>query len=78
MPLFKRNMPGIATRSELELSQTLDHVKLRIRDEIYEASDLVAWEANTIDEPHSIKCVITDLVAAVGLSLAPRMCITFE
>jgi len=77
MPLFERNMPGIATRSELDSSQ-VDHVKLRIRGEIYEASDLVAWESSTIDEPHSIKCVITDLVAAVGQTLASRLCVTFE
>lgn len=77
MPLFARDMPGIMTRSELEQSFDLDHVKLSIHDQIHETGELVVWERSPIDDPHSIKCIIADLVAAVGPNIASRMCVAF-
>jgi len=36
---------------------------------LFKASDLVTWEAGSIDEPESIKGIIAELVAAVGTSV---------
>jgi arginine-tRNA-protein transferase len=77
MPLFDRDMPGIMTRSDLEESVDLDHVQLKVHDEMHETGELIVWERSSIDEPHSIKCIIADLVVALGSDLSTRMCVVF-
>ncbi len=74
--LFSRNMPGFLPQSELT-PDILDHIKLRIRGQVFETSDLVSWEAGSIDDPDSIKGVIAELVAMVGIECAKEMVVSF-
>jgi arginyl-tRNA---protein transferase len=74
--LFDRNMPGILPRNEIPPS-LLDHIKLRVRDQFADTSHLVRWETSSIDDKHSIKRIIAELVAAIGIESAGNMCVTF-
>lgn len=40
-------------------------------------SDLVGWAEGSVDDVNSIKCIIGDLVAAVGWELAGGMEVSF-
>ncbi len=74
--LFSRNMPGLLHESELAPA-LLDHIKLRIRGQVVETSDLVTWERGSIDNPESIKGVVAELVAVVGIDCAEKMIVSF-
>lgn len=74
--LFSRNMPGLVPQSELTPA-LLDHIKLRVRGQVVETSDLATWETGSIDEPESIKGVVAELVAAVGIECAKNMIVSF-
>ena len=77
LPLFARSMPGILTRTQLLNEVDLDHINIRVRGLEVEACDLVGWEESDIDKPHSIKGIIADLVAAVGVELSKHMIVSF-
>ncbi|KAI9738497.1 MAG: Arginyl-tRNA--protein transferase 1 [Claussenomyces sp. TS43310] len=72
VPLFGRGMPGIMTRPELE-SLDLGGIKVRISGQLHEVREFLGWNAASFDDPNSIKCLIGDLVAALGPDLAGRM-----
>lgn len=74
--VFDRDMPGIVHRGDLH-SSLLDHIKIRVRGEIAETSDLVSWEPSSIDDQNSIKRVIAELVAVVGVACAEEMVVFF-
>lgn len=78
VPLFARGMPGILSKEHLLTDIDLDKIKLRIRGQDAETGDLVGWEDHDLDNPHSIKGIIADLVAAVGIDLAKEMIVTFN
>jgi len=72
-PLFKLNMPGIMTRDELENAIDLGGIKIKVYNELHEARELAGWDEGSMEDPHSIKCFISNLVAAIGPNLASRM-----
>ncbi|KAG0646285.1 Arginyl-tRNA-transferase 1 [Hyphodiscus hymeniophilus] len=76
-PLWERAMPGILTKDQLETGIDLDQIKLQIDGKIYDASMLVNWESSSIENPHSTKGVIAELVAAVGAEIGKEMVLTF-
>jgi arginine-tRNA-protein transferase len=76
-PLWERTMPGILTKNELERDIDLDQIKLQIEGEIYEACMLVSWHSSSIDNPHSTKGVIAELVAAVGVDIGKEIVLSF-
>jgi arginine-tRNA-protein transferase len=78
LPLFKRSVPGILTKSQLLNDVNLDRIRLRIRTVEVEACDLLSWETSNIDSPYSIKGRIAELAAAVGPNLAKEMVLEFE
>jgi arginine-tRNA-protein transferase len=69
-------MPGILSREAV--LDSVDHVKLRVRNVVVETSDLQLWAGESIDNSRSLKGAIADLVAAVGTDIAERMCLTFS
>lgn len=77
LPLFARSMPGVLTRAQLLSDVDLDLIRLRIRGRGAMAWDLVGWEESNIDDPASIKCIIAELVAAVGVGPAREMAVKF-
>lgn len=76
-PLWERNMPGILTKDQLETDIDLDRIKLQIDGKIYETRMLVNWDNSSVDNPHSTKGVIAELVAAVGVDIAKEMVLSF-
>lgn len=70
-------MPGILSKAQLETDVDLDHIKLRIRNQDAETQNIVAWEAESIDNPECLKGIIAALVSAVGAELAREMIVTF-
>jgi arginine-tRNA-protein transferase len=74
--LFFRNMPGLLPQSELT-HDLLDHIKLRVRGQVVETSDLVTWETGSIEDPESIKGIVAELVAVVGIDCAKDMVVAF-
>lgn len=70
-------MPGILTQTQLQTID-LDHIKLRVQNQEAETSDLISWDTSTIDNPHSIKGMIADLVSAVGPDLGKDMVVGFD
>jgi arginyl-tRNA---protein transferase len=76
IPLFSSNMPGLLSPSELT-PDLLDHVKLLIRGKVIEASDLVIWESSSINNLQSIKGVVAELVAVMGVECAKKMVVAF-
>lgn len=77
-PLFARSIPGVLTREQLLTEIDLDHIRLRIRDTEAETSDLVSWDTSDMDNVHSLKGIIADLVAAVGSEAAREMVVHFN
>lgn len=75
-------MPGILTRHDLlnpspDLEISLDDILLSVRGQQAVTSDLVGWAEGSVDDVNSIKCIIGDLVAAVGWELAGGMEVSF-
>jgi len=77
-PLSERNMPGIMTREQLATDVDLDHITLRMKRRTAKTSDLLGWDTFSINNPHSMKCIIADLVSAIGPALAADMCVAFD
>lgn len=69
-------MPGAVSKDQI-LKVNLDHIKLHVRGTDAETSDLVGWSKQSIDDSSSLKAIIAELVAVVGIDLAQNMCITF-
>lgn len=79
IPLYKRNIPGIMTVSQVESEVDLDHIRLRLRGMEAETGMLVGWDEGSLDDVPvtGIKSKIAELVAAVGPVLAAEMVVSF-
>ena len=77
-PIFTRSMPGILRKEQILAEVDLEHIKLRIRGRDAETCDLVSWESSEMDSTHSIKGIISELVAAVGPEAAGEMVVYFS
>ncbi|RDL39021.1 Arginine-tRNA-protein transferas-like protein 1 [Venustampulla echinocandica] len=78
IPIFLRSIPGILTADQILTEVDLDHIKLRVREQEAETSDLISWDDSSIDNPQSIKGIIAELVAAVGPDVAKEMTVYFS
>ena len=76
-PLWERDMPGILTKNQLLTDFDLDEVKIQIDGRIFEARMLVRWDSSNMDDPHSIKGIIAELVSAVGVEVGKEMVLSF-
>ena len=76
-PLWERAMPGILTKNQLKTDIDLDQIKVQIDGDIFEACMLVNWHSSCMDNSHSAKGVIAELVAAVGVENAKTMVVSF-
>lgn len=74
IPLWLRNMPGILPRSELT-DAVLDKIKIRHGNRFAKTTDLMTWADDSIDDPHTFKRDVAELVAAVGIDVAMKICI---
>ena len=77
MPLFTRSFPGLLTRDQLLHEADLDRIKLVVRGQEAETCDLLDWDTADIEDPGSIKGIIAELVAAVGVDLSNEMTVKF-
>ncbi len=75
--LLTSNFPGIPSLEEME-GADLDGLMVRFDAGLYPASALRVWETETIREPGSLKAVIAELAAAVGLDLLDKFCLDFR
>ena len=77
--LFRSNMPGIATVSDM-LAMDLDHIPIRLKsgNSLYEVSDLVAWDDRPFTEAGGLKSAIAELVAVTGADLLGQYCVDFS
>lgn len=78
LALFARPFPGILTKAQLLTDVDLDHIKILVQGLEAETCDLIDWELKDIDDPNTIKSIIAELVAAVGIDLANKMIVTFD
>ena len=71
-------MLGTLGKEQLLAQVDLDHIALKVRGVEAQACDLVSWDKGSVDDSHTIKGVIAELVAAIGVDLAKDMCVTFD
>jgi arginine-tRNA-protein transferase len=82
-PIWERAMPGILTKTQLLTEIDLNKIKLQIEEggEIHETGMLVNWDiTNTddMDNPHSTKRIVAEIVAAAGVEIAKEMVVSFN
>ncbi|KAK0107280.1 Arginyl-tRNA--protein transferase 1 [Cadophora gregata] len=77
-PLFARSIPGILTIDQLQHQVDLDSINIQVRGLRAEAQQLLCWDTSDINSSSSIKCIIAELAAAVGPSLAKEMVVSFR
>ena len=77
--LFSKNMPGIPSLEKM-MEVDLDYIPLRISADgpVHMTSDLVMWENVELDKGPSIKLVVAELVAAVGVDLLGEFGLEFS
>lgn len=75
--IWERSMPGLLTKAQLETEIDLDQIQLQLHGEIYETSMLVGWDSGSLEDPGSIKGVVAELVAAVGVDIGKEMVLSF-
>lgn len=74
--LFQSDMPGIPTVGEMD-KVDLDHVAIKVfpTGPLFEAADLVNWDAMGIADWPSVKASVAELVAVLGPDLARKICL---
>jgi arginine-tRNA-protein transferase len=77
-PVFERSMPGLLTKEQIIAEGDLDHIKIHFRNTEAETGDLVGWETWDVGSTTSIKGIIAELVAVVGLEAAREMVVYFS
>lgn len=74
-------MPGIMSHEELlnpPAPHSLSEISLRYRGRRASTSDLVNWEASDMDQLGGVKCIVAQLVAAIGWELASEVIVDFD
>ncbi len=77
-PIYSRPFAGVLTKEELLAEVDLDHIKLKVRGLEAETNCLVGWDKSDIDSASSMKGMIAELAAAVGVELAREMVVSFD
>jgi arginine-tRNA-protein transferase len=77
--LFNTGMPGIPSLGDMQ-NVDMDHIALRVDDSgaLYETSDLVVWQMQTVSDYGRIKASVAELVAAVGPDLMGQFCLDYQ
>lgn len=73
LPIFSRSpaVPGILTKQQL-LGVDLDNIPIKVYGQEAVTQNLVGWDEQ-IDDPHTFKGMIAELVAAIGVEAASRI-----
>lgn len=75
--LFSRGMPGVLSRDYVD-SLPNGSITLRVGGRFVCAEDLVNWDGGSIDDPYTIKGIISELVATIGPEFASKMVVSFK
>jgi len=78
IPIYSRPFAGVLTKEQLLAEVDLDHIKLKVRGLEAETNCLVGWDESDIDSASSMKGMIAELAAAVGVELAAEMVVSFD
>jgi hypothetical protein len=70
-------MPGVLSQDYVD-SLPNGSIAMRIRGQFVSAEDLLSWDEGSIDDPFTIKGIVSELVATVGQDCASEMVVTFE
>lgn len=74
--IFSRNMPGVLAPEALT-DEVMNRVKIKVRGGIGRPKDLVNWDAGRIDDVHTIRGIVSELVACVGVKMASNLIVQF-
>lgn len=79
LSLFSIQMPGVMTADEVLKEIDLDHWLLLAYGTFIHMEDLVGWEDANITDPQSVKGIVAELVAVLGVEVAKKSaCVLFD
>ena len=76
--LFEINMPGVMSADEVREKVDLGSCKIAVGAVVTELENLVGWEDSEITDTFSIKGLVAEFAACVGLELVRETCIKWE
>jgi arginine-tRNA-protein transferase len=79
LSLFSIGMPGVMTAEEVLNKIDLDHWLLLVHGTFVHMEDLVGWEDAQITDAQSVKGIVGELVAVLGVEVAKKSaCVLFD
>ena len=79
LSLFTIGMPGVLTAEEVLSQMDLDHWLLLVHGTFVHMEDLVGWEDAQITDAQSVKGIVGELVAVLGVEVAKKSaCVLFD
>ncbi|OKL60816.1 hypothetical protein UA08_03187 [Talaromyces atroroseus] len=79
LSLFTIQMPGVLSAEEVQAKIDLDHWLLVAYGTFIHMEDLVGWEDANIMDPQSVKGIVGELVAVLGVEVAEKSaCVLFD
>lgn len=79
LSLFSIGMPGVLTAEEVLSQIDLDHWLLLVHGTFVHMEDLVGWEDAQITDAQSVKGIVGELVAVLGVEVAKKSaCVLFD
>ncbi|EEA26558.1 hypothetical protein EYB25_003790 [Talaromyces marneffei] len=79
LSLFSIGMPGVLTAEEVLSQMDLDHWLLLVHGTFVHMEDLVGWETAQITDAQSVKGIVGELVAVLGVEVAKKSaCVLFD
>ncbi|KUL90214.1 hypothetical protein ZTR_01897 [Talaromyces verruculosus] len=79
LSLFSIGMPGVLTAEEVLSGIDLDHWLLLVHGTFVHMEDLVGWEDAQITDAQSVKGIVGELVAVLGVEVAKKSaCVLFD
>jgi arginine-tRNA-protein transferase len=74
--LFSTTMPGILAPEELT-DEVMNRIYIKAGDAIGEVRGLPNWDSGRVDDPHTLKGIVSELVACVGDKIASNLVVEF-
>jgi arginine-tRNA-protein transferase len=79
LSLFDIHMPGVLTADQVLTQLDLDHWLLLVHGSFVHMSDLVAWEDADLRNAQSIKGIVGELAAVLGVDVVRQSaCVLFD
>lgn len=79
LSLFAIRMPGVLSAEDVLSQIDLDHWLLVAYGTFIHMEDLVGWEDASITDPQSVKGIVGELVAVLGVEVARESaCVLFD